>query len=42
MREGKIKVLSESQKILDVIKKVESYEGVVNATLEGDVITYFF
>ncbi|MBO5712840.1 MAG: hypothetical protein J6R88_01385, partial [Clostridia bacterium] len=41
MQNGKIKVLTEGQNILEVIKKVKTFEGVVDVTLENGVITYY-
>ena len=34
-------VLTEGQNILEVIKKVKTFEGVVDVTLENGVITYY-
>jgi hypothetical protein len=41
MRSGKIKILTENERVFDVVKKVKSYEGVSDVTVEADLLTYY-
>ena len=41
MRSGKIKILTENERVFDVVKKVKSFEGVSDVTVEADLLTYY-